>query len=89
MQLTTDLATTGAQIVPVLALGAVVAFRARVRAHEQMAQPLTNSISAFSRKVVELHQQGVRGQALVDAIEAAAEAGGRSRRGPHRPSRTV
>ncbi|MDG4827428.1 hypothetical protein O7635_36765 [Asanoa sp. WMMD1127] len=78
MLLTTDLATTGAQVVPVLAIGAVVAFRARVRAHEQMAQPLRTSISAFSRKVVELHQNGVRGQALLDAIAVADAGGGRS-----------
>jgi hypothetical protein len=78
VQLTTDLATTGAQVVPVLAIGAVVVFRARVRAHEQMARPLRSSVSAFSRKVVELHGQGVRGQALVDAISAVDDAHGRS-----------
>ncbi|WP_203701547.1 hypothetical protein [Asanoa iriomotensis] len=77
MLLTTDLATTGAQVVPVLAIGAVVAFRARVRAHEQMAQPLRTSVTAFSRTVVDLHQQGIRGQALVDAIGAIDD--GRSR----------
>lgn len=68
--MTTDLATTGAQVVPVLAIGAVVAFRARVRAHEQMALPLRSSINAFSRQVVELHDRGVRGQALIDAVGA-------------------
>ncbi|MEV0719902.1 hypothetical protein [Asanoa sp. NPDC050611] len=78
MLLTTDLATTGAQVVPVLAIGAVVAFRARVRAHDQMAQPLRSSVSAYSRKVVALHQQGVRGQALVDALDNLDEPGGRS-----------
>jgi hypothetical protein len=34
--MTDDLATTGVQVVPVLALGAVIAYRARVRAHEQL-----------------------------------------------------
>jgi hypothetical protein len=76
--MTTDLATTGAQVVPVLAIGAVVAFRARVRAHEQMAQPLRRSITGFSRQVVELHDRGVRGRALIDAIGAIDDPPGRS-----------
>ena len=67
--MTDDLATTGAQVVPVLALGAVIAYRARVRAYEQLLRPLSSSVKEFSRQVVDLHEQGLRGAALIDAVE--------------------
>jgi hypothetical protein len=67
--MTTDLATTGAQVVPVLALGAVLAYRARSRAHDQLVGPMNASVRQFSQRVVELHDdQGLRGLPLLDAI---------------------
>jgi hypothetical protein len=82
VQLTTDLVTSGAQVMPVLTIGAVVAFRARVRAHERMAQPLRSMVGAFFREVVALHQQGVGGQSLVNAVSAFDE-GPRLSSGPN------
>jgi hypothetical protein len=76
VRLTTDLATTGAQIVPVLAIGAVIAYRARARAHDQMIQPLSTGVKRFSRRVVELHEQGLRGQKLLDAVTSEQDGTG-------------
>jgi hypothetical protein len=46
----------------------MVTYRVRARAHDQLAGPYAEMVARFSRQVSELHDQGLRGRALLDAV---------------------
>jgi hypothetical protein len=65
MELTMELAATAGQVIPVFAVGSLVAYTARVRSHNAYLNPFMAALTELDAKVIEWDSAGLSGFELI------------------------